>query len=321
MNLVNHAISAVKNLLSRVFNLNILQKNSQGFFVNNSFQTNYASTAIPRASSYPTNFKLVPPPPAPPAPVSFEQTKIKKSNKNCVILVPCNGGIEFKTDESLRILESRGYEVWRVPGYSAIDQGRNRISYDAIYRRKFEEIFWIDSDIFFDPDDVDRIRSYDLPIVGAAYPFKGYPIMTFSPLDCKPIIFDKSSGLVEVKALATGFLFTKAYVFDKIKEKFNLPVCNTSFDSPQIPFFQPAIWNLIEQDYYLGEDFSFCIRASNCGYKIYLDAGVKLGHIGRYTYDWEDVINGVGKLPKPNQNTALTYTDSKLLSKSFGQIG
>lgn len=315
MNLFNHAISAVKNLLNRVFNSNSPQKSSKVLFANNSIQASYASTAIPRTSSCPLNFK-----PAPPA--QPEPPIIKKSNKNCVILVPCNGGIEFKTDESLRILESRGYEVWRVPGWSCISQARSKITYDAIYRRKFEEIFWIDSDISFNPDDVDKIRNYNLPIVGAAYSMKGWPIMTFSPLNEKEIVFnEKTEKLTEVKALATGFLCIKAEVFHTMKEKLNIPVCNTSFSAETIPFFKPEIWTENGNACYLGEDFSFCIKASNCGYKIYLDSSVKLGHIGKYTYDWEDVINKVGKLPKPNQNTALTYTDPKLFSNSSCQIG
>jgi hypothetical protein len=240
------------------------------------------------------------------------------NNKKCVILVPCNTTIEYKTDESLRILESRGYEVWRVNGWSCISQGRSKIIYDAIYRRKFEEVLWIDSDIDFNPDDVEKIRSYNLPIVGAAYPMKGWPIMTFNPINEKEITFDKIKGkLIEVKALATGFLFIKAEVFHTMKEKLNLPVCNTSFSAETIPFFQPQIWEENGNNYYLGEDFSFCYNASKCGYKIILDSTIKLGHIGKYTYEWKDVINQTGKITDPNNNKPLVYKDLNLTSTSI----
>lgn len=234
--------------------------------------------------------------------------KNNNTNNKCVILVPCNSSIEFKTDQSLRILESRGYEVWRVNGWSCISQGRSKIIYDAIYRRGFKEVLWIDSDIDFNPDDVEKIRSHNLPIVGASYPMKGWPIMTFNPINEKEITFDKTKGgLIEVKALATGFLFIKDEVFHSIKEKLNLPVCNTSFSAETIPFFQPQIWEENGNSYYLGEDFSFCYNASKCGYKIILDSTIKLGHIGKYTYEWEDVVNKTGLVPKSTGSYGFVY--------------
>jgi len=218
------------------------------------------------------------------------------------ILVPCALGIDWKTDEMLRILESRGYEVWRIPGWSAIDQCRNNAVYNAIYIRNFENILFIDGDISFNPDDVDKIIEYNLDVVGAAYPFKGYPNMTVQPFKEQQIIFDESEGgLYEVDCLATGFLFIKGAVFRNMEKILDLPLCNTSFSAPQIPFFKPDIWCVDGVNYYLGEDFSFCKRAHICGYKVILDSSIKLGHIGRYAYEWEDVVNLVGKIPKKSE--------------------
>jgi len=38
---------------------------------------------------------------------------------------------------------------------------------------KFDELIWIDSDIVFEPDDVERLRGHDLPLVGGLYAKKG----------------------------------------------------------------------------------------------------------------------------------------------------
>lgn len=234
-------------------------------------------------------------------------TNITNPPQKCVILVPCNSSIEHKTDESLRILEAKGYEVWRTPGWSAIDQGRNRMAYDAIYRRGFEEIFWIDSDILFNPNDIERVRSWNKDIVAGAYPMKGWPIMTVQPFPGKSVEFREYGGLEEVMCVATGFLYIKSNVFHVIKEKLNLPECNTSFSAPQIPFFQPAIWKIEGEQYYLGEDFSFCMRARNSGFTIWLDTGIKLGHIGKYTYEWADVIKKTGMEPKLEGKCDFVY--------------
>jgi hypothetical protein len=38
----------------------------------------------------------------------------------------------------------------------------------------------------------------------------------------------------------------------------------------------------------LSEDYSFCERARRCGYKIWADTTIRLGHIGKYVFYWED---------------------------------
>jgi len=169
------------------------------------------------------------------------------------------------------------------------------MAYDALVRRKFQELMWIDSDVAFNPDQVDRIRQHNLPIVGGAYPFKGWPLMTVQLLAGQIVKFSECGKPVEVDCLATGFLYTKAEVYWKIIEQFQFKPCNTSFGAPQYPFFLPGVW---DDDYYLGEDFSFCKRARASGYKVMLDPGIKLGHIGKYTYEWEDVVNLTGQRPK-----------------------
>src|SRR5579871_6729605 len=89
----------------------------------------------------------------------------------CVVLVPANFGVEPECDRALMELERRGYVVWRIPGFAAIDQCRNQAATDAL-ARGFEELFWLDADIEFHPDALDRLRSHNLPIVSAIYPKK-----------------------------------------------------------------------------------------------------------------------------------------------------
>jgi hypothetical protein len=68
----------------------------------------------------------------------------------CVILVPIGSSIDPACEEGLRELERRGYGVWRVRGYSAIDAARNQLATDAL-ARGYQELMWIDSDIVFHP--------------------------------------------------------------------------------------------------------------------------------------------------------------------------
>jgi hypothetical protein len=209
-----------------------------------------------------------------------------------VILVPCNGGIIWDVDTKLRKLETeKGYEVWRTPGYSAIDQCRNRMAYDAIYRRDFDELIWIDGDVDFELDDIEKLRNSNKDIIAGVYPFKGHPEMTFDPLyDNQEIIFGDKGSVYQVHCVATGFLYTKRKVYETMVENLQLPLCNTSFDCPAYPWFRPNIWVENGNNYYLGEDFSFCKYAQQSGFNIFIDSTIKLKHIGRYAYTWEDLV-------------------------------
>ena len=216
---------------------------------------------------------------------------VNDSNK-CAVLVPYGNRIEHEVEESLRVLESWGYAVWRVFGYSAIDQARTRMAYEALYYNNFEEVMWIDSDVGFDPSSVEKIRNYNLPICAGAYPFKGHPEMTiqlFEEDKNTDIEFGDEGYLLEVAAAATGFLYTKKEVYEAIRKQRKLPLCNTSFGAPTYPFFHPNIFIENGENYYLGEDFSFCRYARDAGYKVVLDTTIKLKHIGLYPYQWEDL--------------------------------
>lgn len=226
-----------------------------------------------------------------------------KNPAECVILVPYFNRIEHDTDRALRILEGRGYEVWRTPGYSAIDQARNRMAYDAIYRRGFNELMWIDADVGFDPDDFERLRNHNLPICAAGYPFKGFPRFTIETFTSSKIIFGKGGRLIKVKSAATGFLYTQRAVYTKLREHFHLPLCNTSFDAPMYPFFHPQMFNENGQWFYLGEDFSFCRMAQKAKFDVWLDTRIRLKHIGLYPYQWEDVV----RPPQPDRLESIVY--------------
>ena len=82
--------------------------------------------------------------------------------RKCIVLVPFAAHIHPECDEGLRALERRGYPVRRLGGVAAIDQGRNQMATDAIHDG-FDETMWIDADIGFHPDSVERLRVLSSP--------------------------------------------------------------------------------------------------------------------------------------------------------------
>jgi hypothetical protein len=208
--------------------------------------------------------------------------------RRCVILVPFSAHIAPACEWALGELERHGYTVQRIGGYAAIDQGRNQMVTDAL-AAGFEETFWIDSDIQFPPEAVPRLRSYGLPIASALYARKGARSLGSQTLPTTTKLrVGHGGGLCEILYSGAGFLHVRREVYRTIQEQLALPVCNEHLGRPMVPFFQPMIRPIDGGHWYLAEDYAFCERARQCGFKIIADTTIRLGHIGEYVYHWED---------------------------------
>jgi predicted O-methyltransferase YrrM len=203
-------------------------------------------------------------------------------------LVPAGGAIDPGCDDALRELERRGYPVWRVRGYSAVDAARNQMATDAL-AQGFAELMWIDSDIAFDPDDVARLRAHDLPLVCGLYPKKGPRQFAceFMP-GTAAVRFGRGGWSVEVRYCGFGFTLVRRAVFDAILKQFQLPVCNKRFGSPLVPYFAPMVVPDPGGEWSISEDYAFCERARRSGFAVVADTRIRLWHIGSYRYGWED---------------------------------
>ncbi len=220
------------------------------------------------------------------------------SPRHCVVLVPFQGRIVAQCQAGLLELERRGYTVRRIEGYSAIDQARNQLSSDAL-ADGFDETMWIDSDVGFDPNDVDKLRQHGLPVSCGIYPKKGKRELAVHILPgTDKFQFGVHGGLHELLYGGTGFLHVRRHVYETMIEKLSLTVCNEHAGRPMWPFFQPLIRSAPAQaaneteprpgHWYLAEDFAFCHRARLCGFPIVADTSIRLWHIGDYAYSWED---------------------------------
>lgn len=215
--------------------------------------------------------------------------------RRCVILVPYTSHIAPACEAALRELERRGYPVWRVGGYAAIDQGRSQMATDAL-AQGFEETMWIDSDIGFEPDAVERLRSLVEPIVSGVYAQKGRRTLACHVLPgTRELVFGEGGGLVEVLYAAGGFLLVRRRVYMDILRRFDPPLCNEPFGRPLIPFFRPMVRPWGDGAWYLAEDFAFCEAARQCGHRILADTSVRLWHLGQYAYGWEDAGTTPGR--------------------------
>jgi hypothetical protein len=206
----------------------------------------------------------------------------------CAVLIPSAGAIDLGCEAALRELERRGYVVRRASGSVSIDQVRSQLASNAL-ADGFEALMWIDSDVRFDPSSVDLLRAHDKDIVCGIYPKKG-PRALASNLDpaTDEVVFGKGGGLVRIAYAATGFLYTRRKVYEDVREKHALPLCNQRDKRPFYPFFLPMVVPDGDGHWYMGEDFAFCERARRAGHEVWADTSIRLWHVGSYAYGWED---------------------------------
>ncbi|MCA9127703.1 MAG: hypothetical protein KDB22_11480 [Planctomycetales bacterium] len=205
----------------------------------------------------------------------------------CIVLVPFRGGIAPECDRSLRALEKMGYVVKRIGGYAAIDQGRCQMATDAYYAG-YEETMWIDSDVAFEPADVQRLREQDEAIICGAYPVKGKRALACHVMPgTQSVTFGREGSTIEILYAGAGFLFVKRFVYESMLRRLRLPICNQRFGSPLVPFFAPMQVPTRQGLWYLAEDFAFCHRARQCGFKIMADTRIRLWHMGTQLCSWD----------------------------------
>lgn len=211
----------------------------------------------------------------------------------CAVLVPVADRLEVDTQQALFELERRGYAVYRTRSCSQIDMARSQMATDFL-ARGFEETMWIDSDVGFFPDDVDKLRSYQLPICGALYPRKAQRSFAAKLLPgTGPVTFGAKGGLLEVQYTGTGFLHVRRDVYETIRAELKLPHCNRGNGNGVVPYFLSLLIQSGDESFYLSEDYSFCERARTAGLKIMVDTSIRLWHIGPYRFSWEEAALGV----------------------------
>ena len=205
-----------------------------------------------------------------------------------VALVPVASTLEPECEASLQKLRARGVKVRIFRGSSAIDQARSMMAHDAL-ADGFTELLWVDCDIAFEPADVDLLLAHEEPFVCGIYPKKGPRALTCHVLPgTRELVFGEEGGLVEILYAAGGFTLVRSSVYSTIKEKLTLPICNAQFGAPLVPYYQPLVKETEAGAWYLAEDFAFSERARQCGFAIKADTRIRLRHIGRYAYQWED---------------------------------
>jgi GT2 family glycosyltransferase len=191
---------------------------------------------------------------------------------NILIAIPCMDTVPTVFTQSLAMLPKVGNCAICMQVGSLVYDARNKLGKEAV-RMGADLVFWLDSDMVFEPDTlvnmVKTLEEKKLDFLTGVYYRRREPYT--------PVLFDKTeivegagittefdeipeSGLFEVGSCGFGCVLMRADVIFSVLAKYNdmfTPIGKT------------------------GEDIAFCWRARQCGYKIFADSSIKLGHFSQ----------------------------------------
>lgn len=218
---------------------------------------------------------------------------------NILFLLPCYGG---------QITEACFYSFLKFSQYaqsngidflvaththtSLISLGRSIMLSQAVQDAPdWTHVMWVDADIQWEPTDLMRLLLEDKEIIGGYYPYKSFPIRQAS----SPIATnggEETSTLVETMYVATGFMLVKRHVCEVMMSHYE-PELKFRYSTKQhqdrkfVDLFAPII-DKENNDLYLSEDYAFCKRAQQLGFKSYMSKLVNLGHaMGSFVFSKE----------------------------------
>lgn len=204
--------------------------------------------------------------------------------KKTLIAVPCMDQVAAQFAQSLAQLRKPGECAVAFQIGSLVYTSRDALSQIAI-NQNCDYIFWLDSDMIFVPETLEymmkELEEKDLDFLSGLYFRRTHPFspVLFDGLEIKNGIClwtewkDLPEGLLEIGGCGFGCVLMKTEMLVAVQARFNA-------------MFTPMSG--------VGEDLSFCWRARQCGYKLFADTNILLGHVGHQviTKQFYDIYKG-----------------------------
>ena len=233
-----------------------------------------------------------------PCPVTHDPCHVTLS-----LAIPVYGGVDPHFYSSMLALTSRrgerDYRIHIPPalvGESLVCRARNRLACDFLASDATHLLF-IDSDLIFSPEHVDRIAGHaarGVPIVAGLYPKKQRALGWVCNV-LEPCPEPDEHDLQPVKYAGTGFLCIARAVFEAMMAAYPEarydPDDGDAWDRDLWEFFPVGIRECPEtgRRRLLSEDWWFCQRARDLGYEVMMDTRIVLKHVGQFIYPIDNI--------------------------------
>ena len=199
-----------------------------------------------------------------------------------LIAIPCMNTIPYQFVQSLLYMHKGDNPTVYLKPNTLIYDSRNILSLYAI-ENGYDNVLWLDSDMVFPPDILQKLESHHMHMVTGLYVRRNDPItpVIFSVLDeptrnadgtlrknSDPYINYPRDSFFPVAGCGFGCVLTSVKLLKDVWDHFG-------------PAFTPYPW--------AGEDLSFCHRVNQLGYQIHCDSTISCGHVGSYVYTEENL--------------------------------
>jgi hypothetical protein len=246
--------------------------------------------------------------------------KFTMSQPMIFIATPCFGGMVSQSYmlSVLRLMnyaKTAGFDVaLSLVGYDAlISRVRSTLVAAFLDNTKATHLLFVDADISFEPQQVERLLRFDKDFCGALYPLKSMDwdriaercvaggesvqqaALSYVGLFCPEGARKQEGDLATAIYAGGGFQFIRRNVIERMIAAYSethfqhvhcLPMSGLRSDAVQSGNLF-ALFDCIidpESGAYLSEDYSFCRRWRQIGGEIWLDCASKLTHSGAYEF-------------------------------------
>lgn len=157
---------------------------------------------------------------------------------------------------------------WCYHASSSLVQNRHNLVREA-QNMGVSHIFWLDDDMTFPPDTLERFLCHKAPIVAANCTTRSLPIVPTAVKNEKRITSAGKTGVEYIDQIGMAVMLVEMSVYDKVP----------------LPWFSFA-WDQEYPDTYCSEDMYFCKKAKAAGIKILIDHDIsqQIGHVGEMEY-------------------------------------
>lgn len=160
---------------------------------------------------------------------------------------------------------------------SLVTRARNEMTAQFL-ASEHSHMFWLDADIEFEPIDVARLWNLQADIAVGCYAMKRLDMPLSAWRNGKLVRFEECpASPFEVDFAGTGFMLIARKVVE------TLAALSETYEGPNgrvAALYMTPVHN----DGFESEDYHFCRRAREAGFKIIADPAIKLGHYGQFRY-------------------------------------
>lgn len=167
-----------------------------------------------------------------------------------------------------------------IRGEGFVGRVRNQYTQSFLDDKSFTHLLNIDSDILFDKWHVQRLMSHDTDIVGGIYYKKEVDRIAVMEGFDGPLPTGVMPDLMQVRFMGTGFLMIKRVVFEKMIELYGEDIWYIEEGTKRKLYNFWPVEVCKEERRLLSEDWWFCKRANELGFRVYADTKCTIQHMG-----------------------------------------